>query len=61
VLSDETGVQALRRAEPIKMPTVFRNSRRERYCEYEVISEDGMGSDSNCFFMLLFQLPDFGV
>src|SRR5687768_13277842 len=39
------GAQAANSAEPVMMPAALRKSRRERYCEYGVISDDLTGTD----------------
>src|SRR5687768_1364729 len=35
------------------MPAALRKSRRERYCEYGVISDDLTGTDLNFVFMII--------
>src|SRR5215204_2958789 len=46
------GAHAANRAEPVMMPAALRKSRRERYCEYGVISDDLTGTDLNFVFMI---------
>src|SRR5687767_14930754 len=46
------GAHAANKAEPVTMPAALRKSRRERYCEYGVISEDLTGTDLNFVFMI---------
>src|SRR5688572_17873221 len=46
------GAQAANSAEPVMMPAALRKSRRERYCEYGVISDDLTGTDLNFVLMI---------
>src|SRR4026207_33692 len=46
------GAHAANSAEPVTMPAALRKSRRERYCEYGVISDDLTGTDLNFVFMI---------
>ncbi len=41
-------------ADPVAMPATLRKSRRERYCEYGVISEGLIGTDLYWLFILTF-------
>lgn len=49
------GAHAANAAAPEKTPAVLRNSRRDIYCEYGVISDGLMGIDLNLFF-IVFQM-----
>src|SRR5687767_2695550 len=46
------GAHAANKAEPVTIPAALRKSRRERYCEYGVISDDLTGTDLNFVFMI---------
>jgi hypothetical protein len=46
------GAHAANNADPATRPAAFIKSRRERYCEYGVISDDLMGIDLYVLFMV---------
>src|SRR5687768_11136527 len=46
------GAHAANKAEPVTIPAALRKSRRERYCEYGVISDDLTGIDLNFVLMI---------
>src|SRR5512138_3475131 len=46
------GAQAASNADPVTMPAALRKSRRERYCEYGVISDDFTWADLYVLFMI---------
>src|SRR5678815_3711581 len=45
------GAQAANSAEPVTMPAALRKSRRDRYCEKGVISDDLTGTDLYLLFI----------
>src|SRR5687768_10827572 len=59
------GAHAANKAEPVTIPAALRKSRRERYCEYGVISDDLTGTDLNFVFMIflifIYSIPHPGL
>jgi len=61
VAADAPGEHAASSADPVTMPAVRRKSRRERYCEYGVISDDFTGTDLNLLSMITSIYPSLRV